>query len=96
MSYTKNKRDENEARLMEVWAKIGCLYIQMDKDAGFDGVLISPHTGVHIVEVKNPSRKWILTDAEKKVKAEVEAREGNYNIIESIDDAVRLAMEKFD
>lgn len=63
----------------------------MDRNAGFDGVLISPFTGVHIVEVKNPDRKWKLTDAENKTKEEVEARGASYNIIETVEQAVKLA-----
>ncbi len=62
----------------------------MDRYAGFDGVLITPGGGIHIVEVKNPARKWSLTDAEKQTKADVEARGGRYNIIQTVDDAVEL------
>lgn len=91
-----DKRDANEKDLVTVWRRMHCHWIPMDRNAGFDGVLISPHTGVHIVEVKNPERKWSLTEAEEKVKAEVLARGARYNIVETIDDAVRLAIEKFD
>lgn len=66
----------------------------MDRNAGFDGVLISPFTGTHIVEVKNPDRKWKLTEAEEQTKQEVEARGAIYNIIQTVDEAVELATRR--
>ncbi len=85
-----DKRDANEKELVSVWRQMHCHWIPMDRNAGFDGVLITPGGGIHIVEVKNPARKWSLTDAEKQTKAEVEARGGSYHVIESVDDAVAL------
>lgn len=86
-----DKRDANEKELVKVWRQLHCAWIQMDRNAGFDGILISPFTGIHIVEVKNPDRKWKLTEAEKETKQEVEARGAIYNIIETVDQAVQLA-----
>jgi hypothetical protein len=86
-----DKRDTNEKELVKAWRQLHCYWIQMSRDAGFDGILLSPITGTHIVEVKNPERKWKLTDAEKKTKAEVEARGVPYRIIETVEQAVKLA-----
>jgi len=86
-----DKRDANEKNLVNLWRGLHCHWIEMDRYAGFDGVLISPFTGVHIVEVKNPDMKWKLTENEMKVRAEVEARGATYNIIEIDEQAIKLA-----
>lgn len=89
-----DKRDANEKELVQVWRQLHCHWMPMDRNAGFDGVLISPITGVHIVEVKNPARKWELTEAEKETKQEVEARGAIYNIIQTVDEAVYLVTRR--
>jgi hypothetical protein len=81
-----DKRDANEAELVEVWRMAGSLWIPMSRDAGFDGVLVDCGR-VMIVEVKNPARKWQLSDAEKRRKAMVEEAGGVYHIVQTIDDA---------
>ena len=89
MSRVLNRRDANESELVAVWQDFGALWIPMTRDTGFDGVLV--YRGLnHIVEIKNPARKWELTDAEKKRKAEVEAAGGAYNIVQTKNDALRL------
>lgn len=75
------KRDANEPQIIEALRGVGCVWISMDKGAGFDGIVISPRNGTHIFEIKNPALKWELTPAEKKRKAEVEAVGGVYNIV---------------
>lgn len=93
MSYYKNDRDANEAALVQVWRAAGCIWIPQDRHAGFDGILLA-HNGNHIVEVKNPARKWKLTKAEQERKAELEARGYIYNIIETECDALALLARK--
>lgn len=90
MTYRQNNRDKNEAALIELWRACGCFVSQMDRMKGYDLVIVCPRTGVHIVEIKNPAYKWTLTDDEKKIKAEVEAAGGRYNIIETDEQARRL------
>ena len=84
-----NRRDANEAGLVQFWRALGCEWIEMSRHAGFDGVLVALN-GVHIVEVKNPARRWTLTEAEQQRKAAVEQAGGRYNIVETDDDARRL------
>jgi len=91
MSYVKNKRDANEAEIIEFLHRAGCVTIQMTKDAGFDMVVISPRTGTHIVEIKNPAKKWTLTTAEKTLQFHVIQIGGRYNVIETIEQAAILA-----
>jgi hypothetical protein len=86
-----DKRDANEKALVELWRGMHCMWIQMDRRAGFDGLLISPWTGVHIVEIKNPNVRYELTPNEEKVQAEVEARGVIYNIILTDEQAIKLA-----
>jgi hypothetical protein len=88
----KNNRDKNEREIIEVLRRVGCVVWQMDRKAGFDLLVIAPSDGgVEIVEVKNPARKWTLTEDEKKKKAEVESVNGVYWIIEDIEDALNVA-----
>lgn len=75
-----NKRDVNEPGLIALWRGAGCVVKQMDKDAGFDLLVIAPN-GVHIVEVKNPVYHWKLTEAEQVTRAEVMALGQAYNVI---------------
>jgi hypothetical protein len=91
MSYKTNKRDSNEAEIIDFLRRAGCITIQMTKDAGFDMVVISPRTGTHIVEVKNPAKKWTLTTAEKALQFQVTQIGGRYNVIENIEQAAILA-----
>ena len=91
MSYVKNRRDANEADIIEFLRAAGCVVIHMTKDAGFDMVVISPRTGTHIVEVKNPAKKWTLTTAEKALQFQVMQIGGRYNVIETIEQAAILA-----
>lgn len=85
----KNKRDENEAEIVAFWRSRDCIWIPMDRNAGFDGVLVDPILQkVHIVEIKNWKLKWHLTEAEKKLRSEI----GNlYHIVCNMDDAACLA-----
>lgn len=86
----KNNRDANERGLIELLRRIGCVVWQMDRKAGFDLLVISAGD-VNIAEVKNPAKKWKLTDAEQKKKDEVESVGGIYWIIENEDDALKMA-----
>lgn len=81
-----NRRDNNESRIVEFWQALGCVWIPQSRHSGFDGVLVA-RNGVHIVEIKNPARRWTLTDAEQRRRAEVEAAGGVYNIVCNDDDA---------
>jgi hypothetical protein len=90
MSYSRNKRDANEKVIVSLWRHMGLLWIQMDKDKGFDGLLVTP-TGNRIIEIKNPAIKWTLTDDEKLLKIEVEAAGGVYWIVTDDETALKAA-----
>ena len=80
------KRDDNEKEIVEYLRGCGARVQFMDKDAGFD--LLVTYQGIHfVVEVKNPARKWKLTDAEKETQEQMEGKGAPYFIIEDIDDA---------
>lgn len=85
------KRDKNEPEIVEALRRVGCVWIAMDRNAGFDGIVISPRNGTHIYEVKNPAEKWELTPAEKKRKAEVETAGGVYNVVLGVEQALMIA-----
>jgi len=92
---TPSKRDANEAVLVEFWRSCGCVWIPMSREAGFDGLLICPRTGMHIVEVKNPKnakglRSWQMTPNERKRQIEVEECRVPYSIIEDEAQAAEL------
>ena len=89
MPYLTGKRDINEKDLCTLIVTIGGRYIKMHETAGFDLVVIFPN-GTHLVEVKNPERKWKLTTAEQDTKDEVEAAGGVYHIVQTDDDILEL------
>lgn len=93
MTHYKNRRDNNEARLVELWERSGCIWIPQDRHKGFDGVLLAPN-GNHIIEIKNPDENWKLTPAEEKRKAQLEAAGYVYNIIQTDNDALALLARK--
>lgn len=74
------RRDNNEDQITDAIAARGWYYIKMDKSAGFDLLVVTPF-GNHIVEVKNPARKWELEPAELKQKNKVEKAGGKYHIV---------------
>ena len=80
------KRDDNEKEIVEYLRAAGARVQFMDKDAGFD-LLVTYHGKHLVVEVKNPLRKWKLTDAEKETQEQMEDKGASYFIIETLDDA---------
>jgi hypothetical protein len=89
--YNDRNPDANEASIRETIVAIGGCFVIMGKHAGFDLVVCFPRTGTHIVEVKNPERKWKLTPAEIRAKKTIEASGCSYNIVATDDDVMRLA-----
>ena len=83
------KRDANEPEIVAAAKAAGALVIPMDKSAGFD-LLVVHHSGVHIVEVKNPARKWSLTRDEQKTEKAVEHAGQEYNIVELPEDMLEI------
>ena len=80
------KRDDNEKEIVEFLRACGARVQFMDKDAGFD--LLVTYQGKHlVVEVKNPKRKWKLTDAEQETKRQIQHADGVYYILENENDA---------
>ncbi len=90
MGYEKNRRDDNELAIVGFWRSIGREWVQMPRDVGFDGLLICPLTGIHIVEIKNPVVKWKLTPAEQARKLQIERAGGRYELVETLADAARI------
>ncbi len=86
-----DQRDKNEAEYVELWRKAGCLWIKLHPGDGCDGILVSPQTGIHIVEVKNPEGFGTsLTTTELKMKLEVESRGATYNVVTTLEEAQKL------
>ena len=88
-----DKRDANESELVDALRQIGCVVIPMDRHAGFDLIVVSPRTGVHIVEVKNPLRRWKLTANELETKARITHAGASYEIIETVEDVMRMVTD---
>ena len=85
-----DKRDVNERRLIDLWRGIGCTVIQMDRNAGFDLLVIRGINFIKrtfIVEVKNPALKWKLTESESRLKEKIG---DEYNIIQTDEEALEL------
>jgi len=82
------KRDANEGEIIDFLRGVGAYVSQMDKSAGFDLLVVCGL--VYVVEVKNPARKWKLTEAEAKTKQEIESAGGRYYIVETVEAAARV------
>lgn len=91
MARQAENRDKNEAEYVELWRRSGCYWIPMKAGAGFDGVLVSPQTGIRIVEVKNPLGFGTkLTDREQEVREQVILRGAAYDVIATLEEALKL------
>ena len=83
MSHSRydDKRDENEAEIVEKFREYHALVIQMPRSCGYD---LQVHFGgfsLPPIEVKNPKRYWKLTDAEAAFKEDCEKRGIEYIVI---------------
>ena|SRR3990167_9388758 len=86
--YSFGDRDSNEAEIIQFLRATGARVQQMTERAGFD-LLVTCELH-YIVEVKNPARKWKLTEAEAKTKQEIESAGGRYHIVETVEQAARV------
>lgn len=84
-------RDDNEPEIIQAMQHCGTCILQADRMAGYDFVAVTPR-GTHLVEVKNPTYRWKLTPREAKIKQQVELAGGAYYVIETVEEAVGLAM----
>jgi hypothetical protein len=82
-----NRRDDNEAAIVEYWREQGCLWIPQGREAGFDGVLIIPDGRICLVEIKNCRQYWKMTDAELGRRGELLIRGVILHIITNLEDA---------
>jgi len=85
-----DRRDINERKIVDFWKALGYEWIAAKPGQGFDGLLVT-RLDVHIVEIKNPQRKWKLTDCERECKEAVERLGQQYHIVETMEDAEILA-----
>jgi hypothetical protein len=84
--FLSGKRDRNEKEITNILDRYGIPYVFMPPTAGFDIlVLTSP---VQLWEVKNSDLKWTLTKAEHDRKSYCKANGINYQVIQSMEDAV--------
>jgi len=90
MTYRKNDRDTNEKAIIRALRAAGCIVRQMDRHAGFDLLVVSPFTGIHIVEIKNPAYKWHLTENEEDFQGLVESVDQTYWVIQTVDEALKM------
>ena len=98
MSYTKNKRDGNEDAILELWRRLGCVWIEQPRENGFDGLLCRMGE-TWVVEIKDggkPSSKRKLTPNEIERKAELEGIGAAYNIINNEQEAAALVRLSFE
>lgn len=80
------RRDANEREIVKFWADLGAAWIPMDRDAGFDGILLW-RGQKWIVEIKNGTQ---LTPREESRKTQVESVGVQYHIIENKRQAAEL------
>lgn len=98
MSFTKNKRDANEAALVARWKQLGCVWIPQPRENGFDG-LLARNGERWIVEVKDGSKSPSdrkLTKNEIATRARLQAVGVEYHIIETEEQAIALVLLPFE
>jgi hypothetical protein len=91
MSYA-NRVDSNSSEIVAAAEKIGATWIQQDRNAGFD-ILVLYRGKLHVVEIKHKSTKNRLTDNELVMRAECQLQGVDYVVICSVDEMVELLNE---
>lgn len=91
---TGKRVDANQADIVDTLRRCGAEWIPVSGDPtiGFDG-LVAFRGKLEVVEVKDgskPPSERRLTDREAKRKAQLENKGVSYNVLESVDDALRL------
>ena len=86
---TRNKPDSNKAEIVAAIRQLGAVWVDMGREAGFDGLLL--YRGMlHIIEIKHPSTRTHLTDNEWQVKFEATQQGVEYNVITSVEELMEL------
>jgi len=63
-----DRRDENEPAIVAALRKRGDTVIRLGRGVGADLLVINSR-GPHVIEVKDPTKKWSFTDSEKRLRA---------------------------
>ena len=89
-----NRIDANQPEIVAALRRAGAEWIPTSGDPkiGFDG-LIAFRGELHVAEIKDgskPPSERQLTDCEAKRKEQLEYKNVAYNVLESVDDALRL------
>ena len=82
------KRDGNEAGLIQLMRGVGAYVQQMDKSEGFD-LLVAFRGSLYAMEVKGPG-KYRLTDNERATCEHMEARDVTYHIVQDEKDVMQV------
>ncbi len=87
---SRDKRDANEARLIELWSDAGGIWYPQSRTTGFDGVAIF-RGRVLLVEVKDgsqPPSRQSLTPNEQRQRERIEYHGIPYTIWRCVEDVV--------
>lgn len=84
MKRSRGKKDENSDLLDSYAESVGAELIKCSQfaDLGFDRIFLFRGV-VYIVEYKNPSRRWTLTETEEKRQLQCLKTASPYNVIET-------------
>jgi hypothetical protein len=88
---SRQRRDSNEAEIVELLRNQGALYIYMDKSAGFDG-LVAQHGKIYLVEIKSLDGR--LSPAEQRIHDMLAAHGVKVHILRSQSDAIRMLIQE--
>ena len=89
---TRNKPDSNKAEIVAAIRQLGAVWVDMGREAGFDGLLL--YRGMlHIVEIKHPDTRFDLTPHEREIQLQAHLQEVDYCVITSVEEAVALLNE---
>lgn len=85
----KQRRDANEAEIIDALRAAGAYVIQMDKSAGFD-LLVAYDGTYYVVEVKQPGKQALLTRAEFDRHDDLITQLCDYNIVTTPEEALAV------
>jgi hypothetical protein len=87
---TGKRKDNNHAEIVAALESCGALCLDMtgDPKIGFD-LLVVHRALKHICEIKDGTGKK-LTPNEAKRKSDIESKGAVYNVIDSVEDALRM------
>jgi hypothetical protein len=86
-----DRHDANQAEIVAALRSMGATYVQQDRNAGFD-ILVLYRGRMHLVEIKS-GKRWKLTPNELRMQGDAWGQCIPYNVITTPDEMIQLLQE---